>query len=256
MRRAAASVARMTLTIGPRHLMAFAPQILLLSATAMAASGCEIAYVLAKRKEARGEGGPYRQSIQSLLYHDKEYPVAEYGEETQCVGRIPASFDEESSVEGLRLRARHEERGTTNLIFAGIDDGQICFVHPVVQEVINFSDEELARVERIASSYELVAEFAGPLTSPAVTERGLKPGPGAAALKKAVTVGAETHTSTSSGSSYGKKYMVLTQRRCAPAPRKPKKAPVEWLTVLVTPKKSVELDDDPYLLAWQVLPEK
>lgn len=219
----------------------------LLSTFAMAASGCEIAYVLAKRKAARGEGGPYRQSIQVLLAEDKEYPDSAAAGDGH-VGRIPSSLQAESGDDRVALTARGAHRQTVKLTFDGVNDGQICFTHKQTEDVFNFGDAELKRVDDIARSYKLVAEFAGPLTSPEVTRRGLEPAPGAALLDKVETVDAATHTTDS-----GERYILVMQRRCAPAPARPKGKPVEWVTVVVTPNKGID-DPDPYLIAWQVLP--
>lgn len=214
---------------------------------AAASTGCEIAYVLAKRKAARGEGGPYRQSIQVLLYEDKEYPESAAAGEGY-VGRIPASLEDGASDERIALTARGLPRTSVKLSFAGVEDGRICFRHLHHEEVFNFGEKELERVDAIGRSYKLVAEFAGPLTSPEVTRRDLEPAAGAARLDKVETLDAENYTAKS-----GKQYIFVKQRRCAPAPARPKGKPLEWLTVLVTPSNSAE-DGDPYLVAWQVLP--
>jgi hypothetical protein len=230
-----------------------APQVALVSACALLSSGCELAYALHKRKQARGEGGRYRQSIQALVYHDNvEYPVAEYGEETRCVGRIPASLEADESVEGVRLKAQHEARGTTDLTFDGVEDDRICFKQLTVEEAATSgdADAELKRVQDIARSYKFVAEFAGPLTSPEVTNRDLAPVKGAARLDQIELLDADTITSEKTG----KLYITMTHRRCAPAPKRPEKG-IEWLTVHVTPNGGVELNEDPYLLVWEVIKE-
>lgn len=234
-------------------LAPIASHVALVSACALLSSGCELAYALHKRNEARGEGGPYRQSIQMLLYHDNvAYPPNEYNEETRCVGRIPASLQADESVDGVRLTAQHEARGTTELIFDGVEDDRICFRHLTVEEASTAwdADAELKRVSDIARSYKFVAEFAGPLTSPEVTNRGLEPAKGAATLDQIELIDADTFTSPKTG----KLYITMAHRRCAPVPKRPKKG-IEWLTVHVTPDGGVELNEDPYLLVWQVIRE-
>lgn len=218
-------------------------------AFALASSGCapELLYALSKRKAARGEGGPYRQSIQWLLSEDKEYPETAAAGDGH-VGRVPSSLEDGSGDERVALSARGLPRKSVKLIFGGVEDGQMCFLHLHSEEVSNFGEGELERVDDIGRSYELVAEFAGPLTSPEVTKRGLEPAPGAAVLDNVETLDAENYTADT-----GQQYIILKQRRCAPAPARPEGKPVEWLTVLVTPNNSAE-DADPYLIAWQVLP--
>ena len=220
----------------------------LLLVLVIASSGCEMAYVLHKRRAARGEGGPYRQSIQLLLSEDKEYPESAAAGDGH-VGRIPASLDAGSGDERVALTARGAERvGAVKLAFAGVEDGRICFLHQHSEEANNFGEGEHQRVDDIARSYKLVAEFAGPLTSPEVTSRGLEPARGAAQLDEIETVDAENYTAKSR-----QQYIIVKQRRCGRAPARPKGKPLEWLTVVVTPSNSAE-DSDPYLIAWQVLP--
>lgn len=220
-------------------------------AFALASSGCvapELLFALNKRRAAEGEGGPYRRSIQLLLAEDKEYPETAAAGDGH-VGRIPSSLEDGSGDERVALSARGLPRKSVKLIFGGVEDGQMCFLHLHSEEVGNFGEGELKRVDDIGRSYKLVAEFSGPLTSPEVTKRDLEPAPGAAVLDDVETVDAETYTSKSNT-----QYIIVKQRRCAPAPARPEGQPVEWLTVLVTPNNSAE-DADPYLIAWQVLPE-
>jgi hypothetical protein len=221
----------------------------LLLAFALGSSGCapELLYALSKRKAARGEGGPYRQSIQWLLAEDKEYPETAAAGDGH-VGRIPSSLEDGSGDERVALTARGLPRKSVKLIFGGVEDGQMCFLHLHREEVINFGEGELKRVDDIGRSYKFVAEFAGPLTSPEVTKRGLEPAPGAAVLDNVETLDAENYTADT-----GTQYIFVKQRRCAPAPARPEGKPVEWLTVLVTPNNSAD-DADPYLIAWQILP--
>jgi hypothetical protein len=220
----------------------------LLLAFTLTSSGCELAYALYKRDAARGEGGRYRQSIQVLLAEDKEYPESAAAGDGY-VGRIPSSLEDGSGDERVALTARGLPRRSLKPVFGGVEDGRICFLLLHSDEVSDFGEGELERVDDIGRSYKFVAEFAGPLTSSEVTKRGLEPAAGAAVLNKVETLGAEEYTSKS-----GQQYLFVKQRRCAPAPARPKGKPVEWLTVVVTPNNSAE-DADPYLVAWQVLPE-
>lgn len=218
-------------------------------ALAAALSGCvpELAYGLAKRRAARGEGGRYRQSIQFLLSEDKEYPdTAAAGD--GYVGRIPSSLEDGSDDERVALSARGVPNRSVKLIFGGVEDGRICFLHGFRDEVSNTGEGEIKRVDDIARSYKLVAEFAGPLTSPEVTKRDLEPAPGATVLDEVETFDVSDYTTDS-----GKQYVFVKQRRCGRVPAKPKGKPAEWVTVLVTPSNSAE-DADAYLIAWQILP--
>lgn len=223
--------------------------IALLAAVGPFLPGCEIAYVVARRRAARGEGGPYRQAIQEKIHHDeKEFPIAEYGADAQLVGLLPADLQGESDDPEVRYIARGGQ-GQTSLTFAGIHGELICFQHRVIEEVINYSEDEVERVRRIARSYKFSVEFAGPLTSPEVTNHPDEPGPNAVDVNEAKVVSEEPERSSKTL----KDYLVETQLRCAPTPRKPKDA--RFLTAIVTPSKSVELSDDRYLLVWRIKPE-
>lgn len=207
---------------------------------AIALSGCGLGTMLRKNSD----GGSYRQAIQDALDHDREYPAKEYGADSQWVGMLPASLDAGSGDERIRLRAKHD-RGTTRLEFDGIKDGQICFRHPLIEQVQGFSEAEVARVDRIGRSYQFVVELAGPLTSPEVTKRTLQPLPEAVKLDQVEVVESEPYTANS-----GQRYLNLTQRRCAAMPPRPEHA--AFLTVLVTPDQGVELSTDTYVLTWQL----
>ena len=228
------------------HLATRALTVILLAATGTSLSGCEIAYVLHKRSKARGDGGPFRQAIQEKLYHDEnDFPIAEYGPDAQLVGLLPADLQGESDDPDVRYVARGGQ-GQTSLTFVGVHGELICFQHRVVEEVVSYSESEVDRVRRIARSYEFSVEFAGPLTSPEVTNHPDAPGPNAVDVNEAKVVSEEPHGQN------GKDYLVEIQLRCAPTPKKPRKA--EFLTAIVTPDKSVELSDDRYLLVWRIKP--
>lgn len=220
----------------------------LLAAAGPFLPGCEIAYVVARRRAARGEGGPYRQAIQEKLHHDEhDFPIAEYGPDSQLVGLLPADLQAESDDPEVRYTARGGQ-GQTSLKFAGIHGELICFEHRVTEEVVSYSESEVERVRDIGRSYKFSIEFAGPLTSPEVTNHPDAPGPDAVDLNEAKVVSEEPYTSSKTR----KDYLIETQLRCAPTPKKPKE--VRFLTAIVAPSKSVELSDDRYLLVWRVKP--
>lgn len=188
--------------------------------------------------------GTYQRGIQSALDHDQEYPVKQYGEESQIVGMIPANLDLASGDGQLHVRAKSDRRAAISLLFDGVKDGKICFIHPLLEKVFNFGEQERERVERIGRSYQLAVELAGPLASPGMKGHSFDGG----SPLEVVDVGSpETVTSRS-----GTRYISMPMRRCGPEPKAPVGVTPAFLTVVVKPNGGVELSTDPYVLVWQL----
>src|SRR5436853_1109158 len=135
---------------------------LVVAALALAAPAC----LFPSMFDHGGESAGYSDYVHELSKHDRNPDVG-----ILYTGRLPRHLDRFTDDAPFRSLARSERRAAAFLMFAGVDDDQICFVRAWREDVFDFNDEQRARVQRIADSYSYALEVVESVDAPAYKAR-------------------------------------------------------------------------------------